>query len=208
MSQVHSGTNLDRAATQHEAIYRDVIQSVASRYLVDERVVRRLYDQLKGSCATACSFDIPELGGAGEWSPGHVTGAPGADHSLRMRIDGLCSELAALIQGSETSAPEALTRKPHSAPASGRVDMPAGDSWWPASFGTPAASGDRFGMRYAFFPGARRLLIQQGARIDSHDTREYQVKGVAEMSGGTSELSFETDKGAVKLEEWKCVELH
>jgi len=206
MSQVQSGTS-PTERTQHEAAHRDVIQSVAERYLIDEPVVRRLYDQLKGSCATACRFDIPELGGVGEWSPGHVTGAPGADHSLRMRIDGLCSELAALIQGSQTSAPEALTREAHTAPASARVDLPAGDSWWPASFGSPAVSGDKFGMRFAFFPRAKRLLVQQGGRIDAHDTSDDQITGVAEMTGGTSDLGFNTNRGAVKLDEWKCVEL-
>ena len=195
------------SAAPQEVVYRDVIQSVAQRYLIAEPVVRKLFDQLKVSCATACSFDIPELGGMGHWSPGHVTGAPGADHSLRMRIDGLCSELAALIQGSETSAPEALTRAAHTAPASGRVDLPAGESWWPASFGMPAASGERHGMRFAFFPAAKRLLVQQGARIDAHDTRDAQVTGVAEMSGETTSLMFNTDKGTVKLEEWKCVEM-
>jgi len=49
--------------------------------------------------------------------------------------------------------------------------------------------------------------VQQGARIDAHDTRDAQITGVAEMSGGTSELTFNTNKGAMKLDEWKCVEL-
>jgi hypothetical protein len=183
---------------------KDVVPSIAERYMVDEGVVRRLMDQLKGTCATACSFDIPELGGRGQWSPGHVTGAPGADHSLRMRIDGLCSELAALIRGMDTAAPEALATDPHTAPVGSRFDLAAGPSWWPASFGVPASSGDQHGVRFAFFPHVKRLLIQKGAHIEAHDTADYTITGMARAQG-SSALTFDSNRGPVGLDQLKCV---
>ncbi len=65
-------------------------------------------------------------------------------------------------------------------------------------------------MRYAFFPEKRRLLIQQGARIDAYDTADHQITGAAQQQGGghaSSSLTFATNHGPISTKELKCVRL-
>jgi hypothetical protein len=38
--------------------------------------------------------------------------------------------------------------------------MSGGEKWWPDELGQPSSSGSQNSMRYAFFPKARRLLIE------------------------------------------------
>ena len=44
--------------------------------------------------------------------------------------------------------------------------MTGGEEWWPDDFGQPSMSGSQNGIRYAFFPEKRRLLIEQGGNSD------------------------------------------
>jgi hypothetical protein len=130
-----------------------------------------------------------------------------SDHDLRIRIDGLCSELAAMVRGSETASPAALTRPPGTAPAVGHVDLAAGNSWWPAMYGEPSASGGQNGIRYAYFPDKHRLLVQNGAHIEAYETADFAITGVAQQQGAGRSLTFSSDKGPVPIEQFRCVPL-
>jgi hypothetical protein len=186
---------------------QDVIPQIAQRYQVPEPIVRELYRQLQATGGRQCQLSCPEFGGQAQWMPGMVLVSRPTDHQLRARVDGLCSELAAIVQGSDTSAPAALNREAGTAPASGCVSLPAGESWWPASFGHPAASGDQNGIRYAYFPQYQRLLLQQGARIDAYDTGDLQITGAGRQQGNAHTLTFSTDRGPIDVKKLKCVPL-
>ena len=118
----------------------------------------------------------------------------------------MCAEIAAVVRGSDTAAVAALSRDPATAPAGSRVDLPAGDSWWPASYGAPAAQGRQHGLRYAYFPDRHRLLVQTAARIDCFDVTGHRITGVCQQSS-SSHLSFTTGEGPVPLAELRCVPL-
>jgi hypothetical protein len=186
---------------------KDVLPEIAQRYQVPETLVRNLYDQLQRNGCRMAQFNSPELGGQGQWMPGMVAVSRWNDHHLKARVDGLCCELAAILCGSDTASPAMFERPSGTAPAAGRVDLAAGESWWPAAFGQPAASGDQNGARYAYFPSVNRLLIQQGARIDAFDTTGYQIHGAGQRQGQTSSLTFTSDRGPVYLNKLKCVPL-
>jgi hypothetical protein len=186
---------------------KDVLPEIAERYQLPEGLVRDLYEQLQRSGCQMVQFDSPELGGQGQWMPGAVMVSRWNDHHLKARVDGLCCELAAVLCGSDTAAPAMFERPPGTAPAAGRVDLAAGASWWPASFGQPATSGEQNGARYAYFPNVNRLLLQQGARIDAYDTAGYQIRGAAQQQGHTSSLTFASDRGTVDVSKLKCVPL-
>jgi hypothetical protein len=85
--------------------------------------------------------------------------------------------------------------------------MDASESWWPATFGHPATSGEQNGVRYAYFPEQRRLLLQQGARIDAYDTTGHHITGAAQQQqqGRGSSLTFSTDRGTISTSQLKCV---
>src|SRR4051794_11312142 len=147
----------------------DPIPAIASRYGVSEAIVRVIHRCLQTTNGLMCQFDIPEFGGMGQWQPGQVMITRWNDHDLRAKVDGLCSEIAAIVRGSDTAAPAALSRPPGTAPAVGHVDLAAGESWWPAMYGHPSAAGAQNGVRYAYFPDKHRLLIQNGAHIEAYD---------------------------------------
>src|SRR5687768_15679393 len=125
---------------------KDVIPEIAARYLIPEEKVREIHRQLQANGGTQCQFQCEELGGPVQWMPGMVMTTRWHDEGLRARVDGLCSEVAAIVRGSGTSAPAALRRDPDTAPSSACVELPAGESWWPAAFGHPAASGAQSGV--------------------------------------------------------------
>jgi hypothetical protein len=183
----------------------DPIPQIAQRYHVPEAKVRELYQQLLTTGGRQCQFNCDELGGPVQWMPGMVTVSRWNDHQLRTRVDGLCSELAAIVQGSETSSPEALKREPGTAPAGACVGVAAGESWWPASLGHPSASGEQNGMRYAYFPEKQRLLIQEGAHLQAYDTSGHQLTGVAQQQGHTRNLTFSSAQGPVDLKHLTCL---
>jgi hypothetical protein len=190
----------------------DPIPTIANRYRVSEDVCRQMYTCLQQTNGLACHFEIPEFGGTGQWQPGQVMITRWHEHDerakdLRAKIDGLCSELAAIVRGSDTSAPAALSRPPGTAPAVGHVNLAAGESWWPALYGQPRASGEQSGVRYAYFPAKHRLLIQNGAHIEAYDTADFAITGVSQQQGTHRSLTFASDKGPVPLEQFRCVPL-
>lgn len=183
----------------------DVISHIAQRYVVSEDAVRQLFRAMEFTEGKLAQFSHPDLGGRGQWMPGMIMLSDTDDAQTKARIAGLCAEVSAIVQGRQTSADEALA-VPIDAGASGAcVTMPAGESWWPASFGHPAASGDQHGIRYAYFPNRDRLLVQQGARITSYDTTGHRISGFAQEQSTASRICFTSDHGPLDLGELQCV---
>jgi hypothetical protein len=182
----------------------DVIPSIAERYHISLDAARQVERALRGTGGRQAQFDHPDLGGMGQWSPGMVQCGPQADYQLRHRVAGLCAEIAALVQGSGTAAAAALGRTDDRPPAAGRVDLAAGESWWPADYGAPSAAGGQQGVRYAWFPGRRCLLVESGARIDCYDTGEHVITGVSQQQGRTSIVTFTSQLGDVRLDQLRC----
>lgn len=77
-----------------------------------------------------------------------------------------------------------------------RFDSP----WWPQELGQPSASGAQNGMRYAFFPEKRRLLVERDGRKTVYDSGDHQISGVAQQSGPSSSLVFSSQTGPVALD--------
>jgi hypothetical protein len=74
--------------------------------------------------------------------------------------------------------------------------MSGGEKWWPDELGQPSSSGSQNNMRYAFFPKARRLLIEKQGDLTTY----HQISGM-QQSGETSSLTFTSQNGAVRLDE-------
>jgi hypothetical protein len=72
--------------------------------------------------------------------------------------------------------------------------------WWPEELGQPASSGGQNGMRYAFFPHKRRLLVEEDGKKTVYDSADHQISGVSQQSGHTSSLVFTSHSGPVALE--------
>jgi hypothetical protein len=77
------------------------------------------------------------------------------------------------------------------------------DNWWPDDLGQPSTSGSQNGILYAFFPGKRRLLIEQGGELTTYDSGDHRISGVSQQDGQGQTLAFTSQNGAVKLDELK-----
>ena len=182
----------------------DVIPSIAERYHISVDAARQVERALRATGGRQAQFDHPDLGGMGQWAPGLIQVGRMGDHQLKHRVEGLCAEIAAIVRGSDTAGADAFARDPAAPPAASRVDMAAGERWWPADYGAPAASGRQHGVRYAYFPGRRCLLVESGARIDCYDTGDHDIVGVSQQQGHTSTLAFTSQLGDVRLDQLKC----
>ncbi|MFC0389092.1 hypothetical protein ACFFIC_26605 [Roseomonas vinacea] len=56
--------------------------------------------------------------------------------------------------------------------------------WWPGDLGQPSSTGGQDGLRYAFFPDARRLAIEKDGAVTVYDSGEHRITGVAQDGGG------------------------
>ena len=75
------------------------------------------------------------------------------------------------------------------------------EKWWPADLGDPSTSGAQNDMRYAFFPDARRLLIEDHGTLTTYDTGNHQIDGVSQQSSSGHNLAFTGPNGLVELSE-------
>jgi hypothetical protein len=76
--------------------------------------------------------------------------------------------------------------------------LPSLKPWWSEGLGEPASSGAQEGMRYAFFPDKKLLLIEKDGKLQKFDTAEHQIGGFSQVSRGQA-LVFRGRRGPVKL---------
>jgi hypothetical protein len=183
----------------------DVIPSIAERYHVSVDAAREVERSLRATGGLQAQFSHPDLGGIGQWMPGMCMVGRVGDYQLQTRVAGLCAEVSAIVRGEGTAGTAALGRDPRTAPAAGCVGLAAGESWWPAAFGHPAAAGQQHGVRYAYFPDRRRLLVEIGSRIECYDTADHRISGVSQQQGRSSRLAFTSQLGDVPLDQLRCV---
>ena len=73
--------------------------------------------------------------------------------------------------------------------------MDFGPAWWPSDLGAPSSSGAQDGVRYAFFPSSRRLLIEDGGKLTTYDTGDHQITGVSQARNSGRSLAFTSQNG-------------
>ena len=75
-----------------------------------------------------------------------------------------------------------------------------GEPWWPAELGEASAVGAQDGARYAYFDGARRLLVEEDGRLATYDTGEHRIEGVSQAQSHGRTLAFASQHGPVELD--------
>jgi hypothetical protein len=143
----------------------------------------------------------------GQWSQGGMIMVGDMfNHALKARVDALCTELAALLRASEpfVSAPAAAQPRSQGGGDAAGVSLfvPGGGprgAWWPEGLGAPASVGAQNDLRYAVFPDARRLVIDQGGNLRVFDTADHRIGGVSQQQGGDQSLTFTSQHGLVRV---------
>ncbi|MGU3664771.1 SHOCT domain-containing protein [Methylobacterium sp. A49B] len=167
------------------------LRSVAERHGVSLDAVRHVVQALERGHGTMAQFDHPDLGGMGQWfAGGMVMVGRMFDDGLKARVKALCDELAAALPKAGFSEASPTARR-------------GGGEWWPADLGSPASTGAQNGLRYAYFPGRRRLAVESGSGVAVYDTGEHHITGVSQANGT---LGFTGPAGAVDLDRLHRIE--
>ncbi|VEG58557.1 Uncharacterised protein [Mycolicibacterium aurum] len=152
------------------------VADIAQRHGLSREAVLAMLFALRAGGGTMAQFDIPELGGSGQWMRGGMTMVGNMfDNALKARVDAVCNELAQLC---------ATTTVFPTASAGGGSG--AGGTWWPSDLGVPSSTGGQNDTRYAVFPGARRLALHMNGVTRVFDTGEHRIGGVQQQQGGPS----------------------
>lgn len=164
-------------------------EDLAREHSVSVDAVNVLREALRRGHGRQAQFSHPDLGGMGQWSSGGMTQVGDMfNTALRDKVAALCGALAgeAASASDPTMADEA--------------SPPAGD-WWPSGLGRPLSTGSQDGMRYACFPDARRVVVEQAGVVTIYDSGEHRIGGVAQQQGATRELSFSSQLGTIQASE-------
>ncbi|AUX35637.1 MULTISPECIES: SHOCT domain-containing protein [Sorangium] len=193
------------------------VSDLSQRYFVSTDAVMTLLQALVNGNGTMAQFHHPELGGAGQWMQGGMTMIGDMFNSaLKATVEGLCAELSNLLasqpfapapagypaqrgqQQQQQGGSGGLGGSPVSlfVPASGG----GSGSWWPGELGAPSSSGSQNNIRYAVFPGARRLAVDVDGRVSVYDTLDHQIGGVSQQQGSGSSATFTSQYGVVSVQ--------
>ena len=183
-----------------------ILEDVARRHAVSlEAVVTMLRALMEGNGSQA-QFNHPDLGGMGQWSQGGMIMVGDMfNQGLKHRVDTLCNELAGLLRDQQLLKVNAGSFQSQSQSGGGGVSLfvpgsrSSSSQWWPEELGIAASTGAQNDLRYACFPGSRRLAIQQGGRISVYDTGEHRIMGFSQQQSGDQSLTFTSQFGLVRV---------
>ena len=174
---------------------RRAIEDVARRNGFSVEAIIVLLRALTAGHGSMAQFSHPELGGMGQWTRGGMIMIGDMfNQALKARVDAACAELASLLDRSILFGP-----------LSPGVSVFETASWWPEEFGAASASGEQNDLRYAFFPRARRLVVQRDGTVAIYDTGDHMLSGVSQQQGGSQSLTFTSQHGPVRVQDLPVV---
>jgi hypothetical protein len=178
-----------------------IVGDVAQRQGFSLDAALALLDSLSHGGGFQAQFNHPELGGMGQWSRGGMIMIGDMfNTNLKYRVDGLCNELAGLLNNQPSIVAPAGPPPPYQGQGNGgNLFVQGSGAWWPPELGQPSSSGSQNDMRYAYFPGARRVAIQQGGRVSVYDSGDHQLYGVSQQQSGGQSLTFDSQYGIVRV---------
>jgi hypothetical protein len=171
----------------------DSIEDIGRQHGFGPEATQAVAEALRRGGGTMAQFNHPELGGMGQWSAGGMLMIGDMfNHGLKGRVAALCNDLAGMV-GKEPPAPSGGTSSGRSA------------DWWPDGLGHPSATGAQNDMRYACFPDRQRLAVMRGGQTKVYDTGDHRISGFSQQQSGDQSLSFNSQKGLVRLNDLKEV---
>jgi hypothetical protein len=183
-----------------------ILEDVAARHAVSLDAVVTLLRALMEGNGSQAQFNHPDLGGMGQWSQGGMIMVGDMfNQGLKHRVDTLCNELARLLHAQPSFGATAGSFQSQSQSGGGGVSLfvpgyaSSSSRWWPAELGDPASTGAQNDLRYAYFPGPRRLAIQLGGRVSVYDTGEHRITGFSQQQSGDQSLTFTSQFGLVRV---------
>ncbi|SDM40363.1 hypothetical protein [Siphonobacter aquaeclarae] len=148
----------------------DWLRRLAGESGFHPETVQLLWEGLRRTGGGQVQFNIPELGGPGQWQRGMLMISDWNNHALKGRLSTLLDTLSSRASVPESSLPEE-----------------SGEGW----------RGRQNDTEYVFYP-SRHLLILNNKK--AYDTRAYQVYGFGQsQQNGRQELTLQTNKGEISI---------
>jgi len=169
----------------------ELVDRMAKRHSVSPAAVQAVLVALRRGGGQMAQFSHADFGGMSQWSPGMSMVGDMFNAQLKSKLDSLCTDIAAHLysSGAERSASDHV---------SDRSQVGSSD-WWPPGLGQPSAVGGQNDLRYAVFPEARRLVIDDHGAILTYDTAGHHIFGAAQAQDIDRTLSFTSQNGLVKV---------
>ncbi|MFQ3789021.1 hypothetical protein [Halomonas sp. A29] len=168
-----------------------IVDELAERHAFSRDAIAHMVSAVADGNGQMAMFSHPEFGGPGQWMQGGMLMlSDPLNHALNARVDALCHEIGEMIgeQAGEIVAHQSAWPAAEENPA-----------WWPAELGTPSATGEQNGLRYAYFAQARRLVVQTEDSLRVYDTLDHRISGFAQQQGGQSRFTVTSQHGEVDL---------
>ena len=187
---------------------RAVIADLSARYGLSPAAVEQMARAVANGGGSMAQFNIPELGGSGQWMAGGMTMVGDMFNAgLQSTVQNLCGELsAAMSAGPFFAAPPAAAGGfGLGGVGPGGLGLGHGTDWWPDGLGAPASTGGQNGMRYAYFPQARRVAVDfgDGSAPAVLDALDHQIGGWGQQQSGWGDpfqgVSFSSQHGQFAL---------
>lgn len=176
-----------------QSLSRAQVDELAARHGVSAGAIEALVAALEHSQGRAAQFSHADLGGMGQWMAGGMMMIGDMfNNELKAKVDRICHDVARV-----------LAESPKVEAGSSTASAPRSRNWWPEEFGAPSSVGAQNAMRYAFFPGSKRLVIDANGSMAIHDTGNHVLTGVAQQQGATQTLAFSSASGPVPLSKLK-----
>lgn len=208
---------------------RRIVDGVAQRHGFSSDAVLTMLRAVSAGYGNQAQFNHYEFGGMGQWSSGGMTMIGDMfNNYLKGRVASLCQELSTLIQGQPLFAVPAQSQSQSQGSgfqnqgggwqgqsggnsqqqSSGGMGGGAGTSlfvpnrsnnWWPSDLGMAGSTGSQNNLRYAYFPNAHRLAIDQGGQVNVYNTLDHQIGGFGQQQSGDQSITFTSQYGLVRV---------
>ncbi|TLU90566.1 SHOCT domain-containing protein [Dyadobacter sediminis] len=177
---------------------QQLVEDIAAKYNLQAATVESLLNAVISGNGTMAQFNIPELGGSGQWMKGGMTMVGDMfNNSLRTTVDKLCSELSNLV--STKLLFEETAEMPEKKQQAGSGFSADSGSSWPSIFGSPTSSGSQNDFRYAYFARVKRLVIEENGKRTIYDTKHHDITGISQQQGSVNSYKFTSQDGPVDL---------
>ncbi|WP_221390254.1 SHOCT domain-containing protein [Dyadobacter sp. NIV53] len=171
---------------------QQAIDEIAGKYDLKSQSVEAMVKAIVNGNGTMAQFNIPELGGNGQWMKGGMTMVGDMfNNSLKATVDKLCTELSALISSRVIFEEQ---DKPSDA-----FKFSTSGGPWPSVFGNPTSSGSQNNFKYAYFAPVRRLVIEENGKQLIYDTKHHNISGVSQQQGSGNSYKFTSQDGPVDV---------
>lgn len=178
--------------TSEKGLAQDLVAKIARKHGVGVDAVEVALAALRRGKGSMAQFSHPEFGGMAQWTAGGMSMVGDMFNAgTKAKLDGVLHDLADALRRGEVEMDEAR------AATSGLAQV--SELGWPAEFGRPATAGSQNDLRYAFFPTARRLVIEDGTKRTVYDTGEHIISGVSQQQSSDRTLTFQSQLGVVDI---------